>query len=299
MTHPTELEPAVPAVDLPAQPGRRGEALWSGPPVDLELVIGTQVITGANDQALVAERERQRRLFAFLYSTPAYRRTLELYGWEEMAPRLAAMVRSDDWDDLASVVTDEVLDTLVPTGTFEEIPGLLRDRFAALGQGILLAPPADPRDDAAFARSSRRCRNPEVASAQRGIGKMSSSAASVLDRGPALLLTHAGVALCGREHAWQQPEVPGRAEGVDAGRRQGEVDAAVDALVAGLRFVPRRGPALRRGGVAGHGVGQGRWSAHGRRADGLDHHDAHVALGAGGQELLGRLAILGRAHRAG
>ena len=115
-------------------------------------MVGTQVITGANDQALAAERERQRRLFAFLYSTPAYRRTLELYGWEEMAPRLAAMVRSGDWGDLASVVTDEVLDTLVPTGRFEEIPGILLDRFAALGQGILLAPPADQRDDAAFAR---------------------------------------------------------------------------------------------------------------------------------------------------
>ncbi|MGP8059203.1 MAG: TIGR03617 family F420-dependent LLM class oxidoreductase [Acidimicrobiales bacterium] len=151
VTHPTNSNPrylrSICLPNLAVGAKRSGRD-----PGDLELVVGTQVITGANDQALAAERERQRRLFAFLYSTPAYRRTLELYGWEEMAPRLAAMVRSGDWGDLASVVTDEVLDTLVPTGRFEEIPGILLDRFAALGQGILLAPPADQRDDAAFAR---------------------------------------------------------------------------------------------------------------------------------------------------
>ena len=151
VTHPTNSNPrylrSICLPNLAVGAKRSGRD-----PGDLEVVVGTQVITGPNDQALAAERERQRRLFAFLYSTPAYRRTLELYGWEDMAPRLAAMVRSDDWGDLASVITDEVLDTLVPTGRFEEIPGILLDRFGTLGQGILLVPPADTRDDAAFAR---------------------------------------------------------------------------------------------------------------------------------------------------
>ena len=53
-------------------------------------------------------------MFAFLYSTPAYRRTLELYGWEDLAGRLQSMIRADRWDDLSSVVTDEVLAALVP-----------------------------------------------------------------------------------------------------------------------------------------------------------------------------------------
>jgi len=150
VTHPTNSNPrylrsiCLPNLTIGAQ--RAGREVG-----DLEVVIGTQVITGADDEALAAERERQRRLFAFLYSTPAYRRTLELYGWEEMAPRLAAMVRRDDWSDLASVVTDQVLDTLVPTGRFEEIPGILLDRFGALGQGIMLAPPANDHHDTAFA----------------------------------------------------------------------------------------------------------------------------------------------------
>ena len=56
--------------------------------VGFETVIGTSVITGSSVDAVLAERERQRRLLAFLYSTPAYAPTLELYGWSDLGPRL-------------------------------------------------------------------------------------------------------------------------------------------------------------------------------------------------------------------
>ena len=115
-----------------------------------ETVIGTSVITGATPDAVVVERERQRRLLAFLYSTPAYAPTLELYGWTEVGPHLRDLIRHDRWDDLADVLSDEVLDTLVPCGTFDELPDLLRERFTGLGQGIVVSPPADAGDDEAF-----------------------------------------------------------------------------------------------------------------------------------------------------
>ena len=116
-----------------------------------EVVIGTSVITGATHATVMTERERQRRLLAFLYSTPAYAPTLELYGWTDVGPRLRELIRHDRWDDLSGVLSDEVLDTLVPCGTFEELPDLLRERFSALGQSLLVSPPADAADDAAFA----------------------------------------------------------------------------------------------------------------------------------------------------
>ncbi len=116
-----------------------------------EVVIGTSVITGATHDAVLAERERQRRLLAFLYSTPAYAPTLDLYGWTEVGPRLRELIRHDRWDDLASVLSDEVLDTLVPCGTFDELPALLGERFAGLGQGLVVSPPPGRTDDEAFA----------------------------------------------------------------------------------------------------------------------------------------------------
>jgi probable F420-dependent oxidoreductase len=115
-----------------------------------ETVIGTPVVTGPTAHAVRAERERQRRLLAFLYSTPAYAPTLELYGWDDLGPRLRALIRHDRWDELGDVLSDEVLDTLVPCGTFDELPALLVERFAGLGQGIVMSPPPDTGDDARF-----------------------------------------------------------------------------------------------------------------------------------------------------
>jgi probable F420-dependent oxidoreductase len=116
-----------------------------------ETVVGTSVITGATRGAVERERERQRRLLAFLYSTPAYTPTLELYGWDDLGPRLRELIRRERWDDLGAVLSDEVLDTLVPSGSFEELPGVLVQRFAGLGQGITMSAPSDQADDEAFA----------------------------------------------------------------------------------------------------------------------------------------------------
>ena len=49
-----------------------------------------------------------------------------------------------------SPLSAEGLDTLGPTGTFDELPGLLLERFATLGQGITVSVPVDESDDEGF-----------------------------------------------------------------------------------------------------------------------------------------------------
>jgi probable F420-dependent oxidoreductase len=150
VSHPTNSNPRyLRETCLPAlTEGARG----AGRDLDdgFEVVVGTSIVTGATPEAVRAERERQRRLLAFLYSTPAYAPTLELYGWTDLGPRLRELIRRERWDDLAGVLSDEVLDTLVPCGTFDELPDLLLERFAGLGQGLVVSPPAQPDDDGAF-----------------------------------------------------------------------------------------------------------------------------------------------------
>jgi probable F420-dependent oxidoreductase len=151
VTHPTNSNPRY--LDTVCRPGLADGAAAAGRDLaddDFELVVGTQVITGATETALQAERERQRRLLAFLYSTPAYRPTLELYGWSELGPQLRALIHRDEWDGLGELLPDEIIDTLVPTGTFDELPKLLHDRFADLAQGIVVSPPPDTGIDDAF-----------------------------------------------------------------------------------------------------------------------------------------------------
>ncbi len=151
VSHPTNSNPRyLRETCLPAlAEGARGAGRDLGS-VGFETVVGTSVISASSAAGLEAERERQRRLLAFLYSTPAYAPTLRLYGWEDLGPRLRELIRRERWDDLGDVLSDEALDTLVPCGTFDELPRLLLERFAGLGQGILVAAPADPGDDDAF-----------------------------------------------------------------------------------------------------------------------------------------------------
>jgi hypothetical protein len=51
-----------------------------------------------------------------------------------------------------TLLTDAMLDVLVPSAPFEHIAGLLLERYAALADGICLRMPRDPSQDGAFAR---------------------------------------------------------------------------------------------------------------------------------------------------
>jgi len=150
VTHPTNSSPRyLEAVCLPNL--ATGAAGRGRDPRAVELVVGTPVITGRSRAELDAAREHQRRMFAFLYSTPAYRVALDLHGWGDLTERLQAMIRAGRWDDLGPLVTDEVLDALVPCAPYAELAAELVRRFGHLADGVVLNPPADPGADAAVA----------------------------------------------------------------------------------------------------------------------------------------------------
>jgi probable F420-dependent oxidoreductase len=158
VSHPTNSNPRY--LEEVCLPNLRIGAARSGRDLaTLEIVVGATVITGPTDEAVAVERERQRRLFAFLYSTPAYRRTLELYGWADLAGELQALIRADRWEDLASLVTDDLLDTLLPTARYDELAPLLVDRFRGLAGGLLLGPQSRPEDDEQVAALVSRIRS--------------------------------------------------------------------------------------------------------------------------------------------
>jgi probable F420-dependent oxidoreductase len=146
VTHPTNSNPrylseiALPNLRLGAESAARD-------PATIALVVGSPYITGATAAAVAVEREHQRQMMAFLYSTPAYRRTLELFGWAELGERLQRMTRENRWDDLSMFVTDEVLDALVPQGTYEQLPAVIDQWFGGIATGVLIPPPRDPTDD--------------------------------------------------------------------------------------------------------------------------------------------------------
>jgi probable F420-dependent oxidoreductase len=149
VTHPTNSSPMY-LTELCLPQLRAGAAEAGRDLADLELVAGSPVITGRTPDELQAAREHQRRMFAFLFSTPAYARTLELYGRADLAPQLQQMIRADRWADLSSLVGDDLLDELIPAATYDNLPGVLLERYADLASGLVLPPPADPGADGDF-----------------------------------------------------------------------------------------------------------------------------------------------------
>ena len=131
------------------------------------------------------------------------------------------------------------------------------------------------------------------------MGKISSSAAMASIASAPPVLAHGRVALGGGQHPGQQRDVPRSAESLHARRRECEVNAAIELVVARLGFVPRVGPASRGGIVPRHRVGHWATVRPGPSCHRLDHHDADVALCAHGKELLGRLAVLGTGPQRG
>ena len=157
VTHSTNSSPRYLA-ELCLPQLRTGAAAAGRDLGELELIAGTPVVTGATPADLDAAREHQRRMLAFLFSTPAYGRTLELYGWGELAPRLRDMIRADRWSELPGLISDEVLGTIVPTATFDELPAVLLGWYGDLADGVQLPPLGPATADQALAGVVRALR---------------------------------------------------------------------------------------------------------------------------------------------
>ena len=97
-------------------------------------------------------------MLAFLYSTPAYWPSLELFGWQEKGQQLLDLTRAGDWAGMASVLTDEMLDTFVPSGSYTEIADVLIERYQGLGPRITFPLPEDPAEDGLAAAAIARLR---------------------------------------------------------------------------------------------------------------------------------------------
>ena len=146
ITHPTNTAPQyIREVCLPrlqagfAQAGRDGK--------DFKLLLGPLTATGKDDKTLALEIEKQRGLLGFLFSTPAYWPTLELLGWQDKGQQLLDMTRTGSWERMPTIITDEVLERIIPIGSYDDIVSIYRQRYDGLTSRISFPMPEDPADD--------------------------------------------------------------------------------------------------------------------------------------------------------
>lgn len=90
------------------------------------------VVTGRDRDALERAKAPVRQQIAFYASTPAYAPVLEAHGWGDLQAQLNEKARQGDWMGMGSLVSDEMLAVYAVTGTWDELPGLLRAKYAGL-----------------------------------------------------------------------------------------------------------------------------------------------------------------------
>jgi probable F420-dependent oxidoreductase len=150
MTHPTNTAPRyLREVILPRI--ARGAKRVGRESAGVELMVGPLTVTGPDADAVAARREETRQLLTFLYTTPAYRPSLALFGWEERGEKLHELSRAGRWDEMAGVIDDEMLARFAPTGRYSEIVGVLREWYADLSDWITFPMPEDRTHDSAVA----------------------------------------------------------------------------------------------------------------------------------------------------
>lgn len=108
-----------------------------------EVCGGGFLATGPDDASVARMRETIRYRVAFYASTPSYSPVLAVHGLEELGERLRMLTLRGRWDELPSLVEDEVLDLFCVSGTYDELPAKVAAHFGGLTDAIELAVPED------------------------------------------------------------------------------------------------------------------------------------------------------------
>ncbi|MCY3833418.1 MAG: TIGR03617 family F420-dependent LLM class oxidoreductase [Chloroflexi bacterium] len=98
----------------------------------LSLSCAVFVVTGTDAEAFDESKRMTKSQIAFYASTPSYSRVLELHGWAELVPRLNSLLRRNRWHEMHTLISDEMLDEFALVAPPEELPYMLRERYAGL-----------------------------------------------------------------------------------------------------------------------------------------------------------------------
>jgi probable F420-dependent oxidoreductase len=110
-------------------------------PQDFAYATAAFVIVGDTEHKRAANTEAVRQQIAFYASTRTYEPVLAAHGWEGIVPELHQKSLDGDWKGMAQLISDEILDAVAVSGTYETIGKKLRERYAGLIDRIALYQP--------------------------------------------------------------------------------------------------------------------------------------------------------------
>jgi hypothetical protein len=107
------------------------------------------ILTGPDDGAVAKQIQAYRRRAALYASTKAYRDVMALEGWGDVADRLNGLVRSQRWDEMTGLITEEMVRRIACVGRHDEIAEVIADRLAGVTRVRLNLPARTDREQGA------------------------------------------------------------------------------------------------------------------------------------------------------
>ncbi len=99
---------------------------------DIDVVGGGFIITGKNEEEVEKAKAPVRQQLSFYASTRVYHPVLEAHGWEEVGQKLFRLSMEGKWPEMASSITDEMLEEFAVIGTYDELVPRLKARYSGL-----------------------------------------------------------------------------------------------------------------------------------------------------------------------
>lgn len=125
--HAFTTEQYLREVTLPAL--ERGAAKAGRSLDDIEVSGPAFVATGADEASFESSRDGVRQQISFYGSTPAYRPVLELHGWGDLQDDLTTLSKRGEWQQMGSLIDDDILETFAVVAEPSEIAAGLGDRY--------------------------------------------------------------------------------------------------------------------------------------------------------------------------
>lgn len=103
---------------------------------EFEVTGGGFIATGPDDATVDQRREWVRYRVGFYGSTPAYYPVLEAHDLKDLGLKLNRMTKDGEWDKLADVISDDVLDLFAVTARHDQLKAGIERRFGDVSDSI-------------------------------------------------------------------------------------------------------------------------------------------------------------------
>lgn len=115
---------------------------------EIEVVLPGIVMAAESSADEERARDAIRLQLAFYATTPSYSPVLECHGWMGLHDESRNLLRRGDWDGMASLVSDEIVDEFAIVAHPTKLAGAVVDRFGSeIDRLVMYAPFRDSRKE--------------------------------------------------------------------------------------------------------------------------------------------------------